>query len=65
MAQSEETTSKKMKKTTEHGSILMTIENLYRKCELRRDLKSTNEAKTAASPRNFDNMQLSGENALF
>lgn len=29
MAESEELTSKKMKKTTEHGQILMTIDNLY------------------------------------
>ena len=29
MAESEENTSKKMKKTTEHGQILMTIDNLF------------------------------------
>lgn len=29
MAQSEENTSKKMRKTTEHGQILMTIDNLF------------------------------------
>jgi hypothetical protein len=29
MAESEENTSKKMRKTTEHGQILMTIDNLF------------------------------------
>ena len=29
MAESEENTSKKLQKTTEHGRILMTIENFY------------------------------------
>lgn len=29
MAESEENTSKKMKKTAEHGQILMTIDNLF------------------------------------
>jgi len=29
MAESEENTTKKMRKTTEHGQILMTIDNLF------------------------------------
>ena len=38
MAESEENTSKKMKKTTEHGQILMTIDNLFQKCLERKEL---------------------------
>lgn len=33
MAESEEKSSKKMKTTTEHGQILMTIQNLFYKCK--------------------------------
>lgn len=70
MAESEENTSKKLKKTTEHGQILMSIENLYRKCLVRETLQTTlkskknYENKGDGSPKNFDNMQLSGENAV-
>ena len=41
MAESEENTSKKLKKTTEHGQILMTIENLSRKCRVRKGLQTS------------------------
>jgi len=42
----------------------MTIENLYRKCKVRKGLQTTQESKKNDSPKNFDNMQLSGENAV-
>ena len=53
-----------MKKTREHGQILMTIDNLYRKCKVRKDLQTTKDKKQTDSPKNFDNMILSGDNAV-
>ena len=32
MAENQEVTSKKLKRTTEHGQILMSIDNIFRKC---------------------------------
>eukprot|EP00350_Pseudokeronopsis_sp_OXSARD2_P009092 CAMPEP_0170552722 /NCGR_PEP_ID=MMETSP0211-20121228/10605_1 /TAXON_ID=311385 /ORGANISM="Pseudokeronopsis sp., Strain OXSARD2" /LENGTH=94 /DNA_ID=CAMNT_0010860641 /DNA_START=571 /DNA_END=855 /DNA_ORIENTATION=- len=53
-----------MKRTREHGQILMTIDNLYRKCKARKDLQTTKDKKQTDSPKNFDNMVLSGDNAV-
>lgn len=54
-----------MKKTTEHGQILMTIDNLFQKCIKRKDMIiSMKEFMERDPPKNFDDMQLSGENAL-
>ena len=64
MAESEENTSNKMKKTREHGQILMTIENLYRKCKQRKELQTMAESKKTDSPKNFDNTKLRAENAV-
>ena len=65
MAESEENTSKKMKKTTEHGQILMTIDNLFQKCLERKELiVSMKEFMQKDPPKNFDDMALSGENAI-
>ena len=50
-----------MKKTTEHGQILMTISNLFDKCK-KRDMFIKNLKQE--DPKNFNNMQLSGESAL-
>jgi hypothetical protein len=49
MAESEENTSKKMKKTTEHGQILMTVDNLFRKCNLMKELKKLNPKNSSGS----------------
>jgi len=62
MAESEDKTSKKMKKTTEHGQILMTVENLFRKCQERKEM--VRGRLSGDEPKNFDDMQLSGENAI-
>ena len=62
MAESQENTSKKMKKTTEHGQILMTIDNLYQKCQQRKKMIISKLEREP--PKNFDEMQQSGENSL-
>jgi hypothetical protein len=65
MAESEENTSKKMKKTAEHGQILMTVENLFQKCLKRKEMIiSMKEFMEKDPPKNFDDMGLSGENAV-
>ncbi len=65
MAENQDITSKKMKRTTEHGQILMTIENLFQKCLNRKELIiSMKEFMQHEPPENFDNMTLSGENAV-
>ena len=38
MAENQDITTKKMKRTTEHGQILMTIDNLFQKCLQRKEL---------------------------
>jgi hypothetical protein len=43
MAENQEVTSKKLKKTTEHGQILMAIDNLYEKCIQRKELITSKE----------------------
>ena len=65
MAESEENTSKKMQKTTEHGQILMTIDNLFNKCLARKELLvSSKDQQAKEGTKTFDDMQKSGENAL-
>lgn len=63
MAENQEVTTKKMKKTTEHGQILMSIDNLFQKCQARKELIISKEFMSS-EPRNFDNMHLSGTNAI-
>lgn len=54
-----------MKKTTEHGQILMTIENLYFKCKTREELIiARKEFNIDDYPKNFDNMQVAGAKAI-
>ncbi len=65
MAESEEKSSKKMKTTTEHGQILMTIQNLFHKCKQRKELVvAKGELMNKDSPENFNDMQASGTNAI-
>jgi hypothetical protein len=65
MAENQDITSKKMKRTTEHGQILMTIDNLFQKCLQRKELIiSMKEFMQDEPPENFDNMSLSGSNAI-
>ena len=56
LAESEDNTSKKMKKTTEHGQILMTIDNLYQKCQKRDMFISRKEFTSGEQPKNFNDM---------
>lgn len=63
LAENEEVTTKKMKKTTEHGQILMSINNLYKKCQERKELIISKEVQ-ADEAQNFDNTKSSGANAL-
>ncbi len=65
MAENQDITTKKMKRTTEHGQILMTIDNLFQKCLHRKELIiSMKEFMQNEPPENFDNMNLSGANAI-
>ena len=65
MAENQDITTKKMKMTTEHGQILMTIDNLFQKCLQRKELIiSMKEFMQNEPPENFDNMNLSGSNAI-
>lgn len=61
-AENEEVTSKKLKRTTEHGQILMSIDNIFRKCLLRPDLLSS--MKEFKPDSNFDDMHLSAKWAV-
>lgn len=55
MSENQEVTSKKMKKTTEHGQILMTINNLFQKCRERKELFVMKAGMSEEEP-NFDDM---------
>ncbi len=69
VAENQEVTSKKMKQTTEHGQILMSIKNLFDRCrdpEAKHSqlLISLKEFIPEEPPANFDDMKLSGANAI-
>ena len=68
VAENQEVTSKKMKQTTEHGQILMSIKNIFEKCrENARNaqlLISLKEYIPEEPPGNFDDMKMSGANAI-
>lgn len=65
MADNQEVTSKKMKRTTEHGQILMSIENIFRKCLKRKELIIVSkELPNQDAPKSFDNIVESGQEAL-
>ena len=61
MSESDELTTNKKNKTTEHGQLLMTIENMHRKVLSVKGFPQQNVEFTA--PKNFDNMQLSADYA--
>ena len=63
MAENQEVTTKKLKKTTEHGQILMAIDNLYEKCIQRKELITSKEY-IVSEERNFDQVNNSGSTAL-
>lgn len=63
MAENQEVTSKKLKKTTEHGQILMAIDNLYVKCMKRKELITSKEY-IVSEERNFDSVKSAGATAL-
>ena len=66
LATSDEQTTKKLSKTTEHGQILMTIHNLYNKClaKQRNMVITWKDIESTDLPKNFDDTAKSGEAAL-
>lgn len=62
LSQMDENTSKKMQKTTEHGRLLMSIDNLYNKCLKKEKLLS--KSKISDLPKDFDEIQKRGKCAL-
>lgn len=68
LTENQDITTKKMKRTTEHGQILMTIDNLFTKCQGRKELiiSMKKDATNSGTQKheNFDNMHLSGANAI-
>lgn len=58
----DENTSKKMLKTTEHGRLLMSIDNLYNKCLKKEKLLS--KSKIDNLPKHFNDIQIRGEFAI-
>ena len=64
LAQRDESTKLKSKKITETGQILMTIDNLYQKCEQMKDIMPPKKNVTSFEKvKDFNNTQLSGEKA--
>ena len=63
MADNQEITTKKMKETTEHGQILMSINNLFQKCQERKDLIISKEVQ-ANEAQEFNNINDSSQNAI-
>ena len=64
LAQRDESTKLKSKKITETGQILMTIDNLYQKCEQMKDIFPSNKnVRLYDKVKDYNNTQLSGEKA--
>ena len=64
MAQRDESTKLKSKKITETGQILMTIDNLYQKCEQMKDIFPSNKnVRLYDKVKDYNNTQQSGEKA--
>ena len=66
LAQRDENTKQKSQKTTETGKMLMTIENLHKKCEQKSAdmITSTKDFKAHEKIKNFDNTTESGKKAI-
>ncbi len=65
LAEAEESTSKMQQKITEHGQILMTINNLFKICYAKKEMLSLSKYFTEmVEPKDFDNMQERGKYAL-
>ena len=65
LAERDEKTKIKSKNITETGQILMTIDNLYTKCNKMQDIfPSTKNYKKWENLKNFDNTSQSGEKAV-
>ena len=64
LAQRDESTKLKSKKITETGQILMTIDNLYQKCEQMKDIFPSNKnVRLYDKVKDYNNTQMSGEKA--